>query len=97
MKKEKKKFYVIARLHRLSDYDNPMDQVIERREYYRWGVSEKQVISRLKHTEGLKSDDNYYGSVCYEWRFEVVEVDPETDKPKTGYEQLSLFDMIDEN
>ena len=93
MKKELKKYRIIARLHRLSDYDDPMDRVIERREYYRCGVSEKQVISRLKRTENLKSHDNYYGSVCYEWRFEITEVDPNTDKPKSGYEQLSLFNM----
>lgn len=95
MKKEPKKYKIIARLHRLSDYDDPMDQVVKIKEYYRWGVSEKQVISRLKRTEGLKSDSDSCGSVCYEWRFELIEVDPITNQQKSGYEQLSLFDMED--
>ena len=91
MKKEQKKYLVIATLHRLSDC-NP-DQVIGKKEYYRYGVSEKQVIARLKRIEDLKSFDNDDGSVSYEWRLEVKEIDPKTGKPKSGYEQLNLFDI----
>ena len=96
MKKELKKYRIIAKLHRLSDYDDPMDQVIEKREYYRSGVSEKQVISRLKREEHLYSYDNEYGSVAYEWKFQalVIGVDHKADKQECG-EQLRLFDMED--
>lgn len=95
MKKEMKKYWIVATLHRLSDYDDPSDQIIESRGYYRWGVSEKQIVSRLKHTEGLECANNRCGSVFYEWRFELTEIDPNTNKPKNGYEQINIFDMED--
>ena len=97
MKKETKRYLVIAKLHRLSDYDDPMDQVIEKREYYRSGVSEEQVISRLKHEEHLYSYDNERGSVAYEWKFQalVMGVDHKADKQECMGEQLRLFNMED--
>ena len=74
-----------------------MDQVIDQRKYYRSGVSEKQVISRLKREENLKSYDNEYGSVAYEWRFQaqVIEDTYKSDKKECFGEQLRLFDMED--
>lgn len=95
MKKETKRYLVIAKLHRLSDYDDPMDQVIEKREYYRSGVSEEQVISRLKREEHLYSYDNERGSVAYEWKFQALVMGShKADKQECG-EQLRLFDMED--
>lgn len=98
MKKIKKRFLIIAELHQESDDINE-DIVLEKHKLFRYGVSEKQVISRLRYSEGWKDHDNSTGSVAFKWYFNLIEVDKD-GKPVKKAEQLSLFDLglkLDEN
>ena len=66
-KKPEKLYSVHAELHRISDVYG--DQLIESHDLERIGVSEKQVISRLRYTMNWYDTDSYDGSVSFEWRF----------------------------
>lgn len=57
------------------------------RTYYRFGKSEKQVISRLRHDFDYRDHDNNYGSESVVYEFDVKEIP--TIKP--DFEQLKLF------
>lgn len=74
MKKEIKKWKIVAELHRLSDYQE--EKITETRTYYRTGVSDKQVISQIRYTEKLYDYDNNTGSVAYKW---VIKAEEEND------------------
>lgn len=89
-KKQEKLYLVHAELHRLSDVYG--DQVIESHDLERIGVSEKQVISRLRYTMDWYDADNYDGSVSFEWRFTLNVKVPDSDPGDPVYEQISLFD-----
>ena len=89
-KKPEKLYLVHAELHRISDVYG--DQLIESHDLERIGVSEKQVISRLRYTMNWYDTDNYDGSVSFEWRFKLTVKVYDYDEDDTNYKQLSLFD-----
>lgn len=85
MANKEHKYLVHAELHEISDiYD---DRVIEIHEIERTGVSEKQVISRVRWTYKWYDYDNFDGSRFYEWRFKLTLLDLDG----TNCEQLKLF------
>lgn len=73
MKKENKRYHIIAKLHKYTDY-YPEDEVVRTEQYYRMGVSESQVVARLKRTEGLKDYDSPLGNEAYRWTFLIEDV-----------------------
>lgn len=85
MSQQNKKWKVHVELVAYSDYYEP--RIIDSYDLSRWGVSEKQVIARLRHTYDWKDYDNATGSISYKWEFKLTE---ET-RIKTTYEQLKLF------
>ena len=89
-KKPEKLYSVHAELHRLSDVYG--DQLIESHDLERIGVSEKQVISRLRYTMNWYDTDSYDGSVSFEWRFTLNVKVPDSDSGDLIYKQISLFD-----
>ena len=89
-KKPEKLYLVHAELHRISDVYG--DQLIESHDLERIGVSEKQVISRLRYTMGWYDTDNYDGSVSFEWRFLLNVKIPDSDQGDLIYKQIRLFD-----
>ena len=90
MAKKSEKLYLIhAELHRMSDVYG--EQIIETHELERTGVSEKQVIARLRYTLDWYDTDNWDGSVSYQWKFKLTVKTPD-DKNDDEYEQLKLFD-----
>ena len=82
MAQKNKKWKVHVELVAYSDCYEP--EVIESHDLSRWGVSEKQVIARLRHTYGWKDHDNETSSVAYKWEFTLTEIKP-------TYEQMRLF------
>ena len=89
-KKSKNLYLVHAELHRISDVYG--DQLIESHDLERIGVSEKQVISRLRYTMNWYDTDSYDGSVSFEWRFTLNVKVPDSDSGDLIYKQISLFD-----
>ena len=89
-KKPEKLYLVHAELHRISDVYG--DQLIESHDLERIGVSEKQVISRLRYTMGWYDTDNSDGSVSFEWRFSLNVKIPDSDPGDLIYKQIRLFD-----
>lgn len=70
--KPNRKWRIKMELHELSDmYD---DLVIDSEELVRWGVSEKQVVARLRHEFNWYDHDNSTGSIAYEYRFTLTDI-----------------------
>ena len=82
---ENKKYSIHVELVKYSDLCEP--EVLETHDLTRWGVSEKQVIARLRHSYGWYDHDNETGSVAYNWEFTLTQEEP----PK--YKQMSIFDQ----
>ena len=89
-KKPEKLYLVHAELHRISDVYG--DQIIEQHDLERKGVSQEQVISRLRWTLGWWDSDDDYGSTSFVWRFKLTVKVYDCDEDDSNYKQLSLFD-----
>ena len=87
MAKKQKHYKVHVELREISDYN---ERVIETHDLERYGVSEAQVISRIRHSYKWYDHDNYTGSVEYVYKFTLTEI----VNPGEGVEQLSLFDCL---
>ena len=88
MAKQQKHYKVHVELHELSDYG---ERVIETHDLERYGVSEAQVISRIRHSYKWYDHDNYTGSVEYRYTFKLERLDAIEGEQ---VEQLNLFDFI---
>ena len=89
-KKSKNLYLVHAELHGISDVYG--DQIIEQHDLERKGVSQEQVISRLRWTLGWWDSDDNYGSTAFVWRFKLTVKIYNCDEDDSNYKQLSLFD-----
>lgn len=82
-KKPEKVYLVHAELHRLSDIYG--DQIIEQHDLERTGVSEEQVISRLRQMLGWHDSEWKCESVAFKWKFKLTVKIPDSDPGDSTY------------
>lgn len=85
MKKEKKLYRVFISMVEI--YEDHEDVHYCWKPFYRKGVSEKQVIARLRRQLGLYNYDSMDGQCAVEYRFDVTDAKPH------GYTTLTVFDF----
>lgn len=85
MKKEKKLWRVFITKVERFEFDEKRTTIWK--PYYRWGVSEKQVISRMRHEFDLYNHDEYDGQVAVSYEFDIEDAKP------NGITTYTVFDF----
>lgn len=85
MAKEKKLYRIfISKVHRYEDHDEVFTHW---KPFYRWGVSEEQVIARLRRTLNLYGYDLNDGQEEVFFKFDIEDAMPD------GVRTLTVFDF----